>query len=344
MTHPTESLIQKLSDELWRFSPLKQRIKYKIASEKLLDIIHQHEAEHAQDLNASDERVQNDVKIEDNAAMGAVAPDGVLSREEDRKKPCPAPAIKGDASHRKAEAPLKMPNVVPTSPASYPEQLTVTSVSVYNDGRSPISCVEQASGHPETDWRCNKCGAVEWDRTDSDCRRCRSGISYSEGGWIIPKGAMSRLAQDTFSKMVDVISKGGSVRVFARCDGRDYVWQCDALKYAKAIEPRSEICVIDQALANAAQILANFKACEAHDDGTLERKLEEWQACYAKLFTQMNEIVNMPKPVLVDLEAGAEAFFKSVYGPKHDYRFSEHKALYLNHAKQCAEAWGLKWK
>jgi hypothetical protein len=60
----------------------------------------------------------------------------------------------------------------------------------------------------------------------------------------------------------------------------------------------------DLALANAAEILANFKGCEAHEDGTLERKLEEWQACYAKLFTQMNQLVqemhilkSAPKPV-----------------------------------------------
>lgn len=45
----------------------------------------------------------------------------------------------------------------------------------------------------------------------------------------------------------------------------------------------SEITVIDQAMANAAEILANFK--------TEGNKLEEWQACYAKLFTQMAEMV-----------------------------------------------------
>jgi hypothetical protein len=48
---------------------------------------------------------------------------------------------------------------------------------------------------------------------------------------------------------------------------------------------------VDRALEIAAEILLNFKSAEPHTDGTLERKLEEWQACYAKLFTQMNDLV-----------------------------------------------------
>jgi len=48
------------------------------------------------------------------------------------------------------------------------------------------------------------------------------------------------------------------------------------------LEVRSEIPVIHPALANAAEILTNFKG-----EGN---KLEEWQACYAKLFKQMNDI------------------------------------------------------
>ncbi len=52
---------------------------------------------------------------------------------------------------------------------------------------------------------------------------------------------------------------------------------------------------IESALKNAAEILANFKSNEPYSNATeaerLERKLEEWQACYAKLFTQMTQIV-----------------------------------------------------
>lgn len=44
---------------------------------------------------------------------------------------------------------------------------------------------------------------------------------------------------------------------------------------------------VHPALAAAAEILANFK--------TEGNKLEEWQACYAKLFTQMNEICNQKR-------------------------------------------------
>ncbi|MHC5536850.1 hypothetical protein ACYOEI_01090 [Singulisphaera rosea] len=62
---------------------------------------------------------------------------------------------------------------------------------------------------------------------------------------------------------------------------------------------RTKDPVIDKALVNAAEILANFKAGEAHEDGSLGRKLEEWQACYAMLFKQMNELVTgVPEPVL----------------------------------------------
>lgn len=54
----------------------------------------------------------------------------------------------------------------------------------------------------------------------------------------------------------------------------------------------SEISVVDKALANAAEILANFKG---EPDAS---KLEQWQACYAKLFTQMNDMVNAARPVI----------------------------------------------
>ena len=53
--------------------------------------------------------------------------------------------------------------------------------------------------------------------------------------------------------------------------------------------PQREAMIVDSALMNAAEILANFKG---EPDST---KLEEWQACYAKLFTQMSEIVAMKR-------------------------------------------------
>lgn len=69
---------------------------------------------------------------------------------------------------------------------------------------------------------------------------------------------------------------------------------------------RSEISV-HPALAAAAEILANFK--------TEGNKLEEWQACYAKLFTQMNEICNQ-KRESVDLTEIREQL-ESVYSLGH---------------------------
>lgn len=51
-----------------------------------------------------------------------------------------------------------------------------------------------------------------------------------------------------------------------------------------------------------------------------------------------------PEPVIVDLEVGAKAMHaKTKYGklgfPKHDAGMA-----WINKAKACAEAWGLKWK
>jgi len=55
--------------------------------------------------------------------------------------------------------------------------------------------------------------------------------------------------------------------------------------------------VIDKALKNAAHILANFK-------GEGERtKLEEWEACYAMLFKQMNDLVQSTKPVMSNIRS-----------------------------------------
>lgn len=51
----------------------------------------------------------------------------------------------------------------------------------------------------------------------------------------------------------------------------------------------------NSALVEAAEILANFKSNEPDSSATdldrVKRKLEEWQACYAKLFTQLTETV-----------------------------------------------------
>ena len=54
-------------------------------------------------------------------------------------------------------------------------------------------------------------------------------------GWCIPLESMSSVAQETFIKMMDIIRHGGQVDVVARCDGKDYRWQCDGLKYARRI-------------------------------------------------------------------------------------------------------------
>lgn len=55
-------------------------------------------------------------------------------------------------------------------------------------------------------------------------------------GWFVPDESMTTLAQGTFVKMMDIISRGGAVDVAARCDGKEYRWQCDGLKYAKRCE------------------------------------------------------------------------------------------------------------
>jgi hypothetical protein len=63
----------------------------------------------------------------------------------------------------------------------------------------------------------------------------------------------------------------------------------------EAIRPylatREPVSAIGKALENAAEILANFKG---EPDAS---KLEQWQACYAMLFRQMNELVQSRKPV-----------------------------------------------
>lgn len=64
--------------------------------------------------------------------------------------------------------------------------------------------------------------------------------------------------------------------------------------------PKSSEQPVQSALEKAAEILANFKG-EPHSS-----KLEEWQACYAKLFTQMNELVNAPKRELLNPEMPAQ--------------------------------------
>lgn len=64
-----------------------------------------------------------------------------------------------------------------------------------------------------------------------------------------------------------------------------------ALAFLAAPPEREPAQPVDRALAKAAEILANFKASEHNTDGTLERKLEEWQACYAMLFKQMTDLV-----------------------------------------------------
>jgi len=57
-------------------------------------------------------------------------------------------------------------------------------------------------------------------------------------GWFIPDDCMSGIAEDTFHKMMSIIKHGGAVDVVARCDGKEYRWQCDGLKYAKRSEYR----------------------------------------------------------------------------------------------------------
>lgn len=80
------------------------------------------------------------------------------------------------------------------------------------------------------------------------------------------------------------ISKEWCLNMAAREDGGD-------ISAGIPLEQRGEISV-HPALAAAAEILANFK--------TEGNKLEEWQACYAKLFTQMNDICNQKRELVED--------------------------------------------
>lgn len=52
-------------------------------------------------------------------------------------------------------------------------------------------------------------------------------------GWYIPFDCMSGPANKTFREMNAIIKRGGQVDVVARCNGKDYRWECDGLKYAK---------------------------------------------------------------------------------------------------------------
>ena len=79
----------------------------------------------------------------------------------------------------------------------------------------------------------------------------------SEGEWAIPLSSMSGLSQDTFSKMMRVIRYGGQVDFVARCDGREYRWQCDGLKYAR-LRPIIQGAGMDEEVSDE-----NIKAHEA---------------------------------------------------------------------------------
>lgn len=54
-----------------------------------------------------------------------------------------------------------------------------------------------------------------------------------DGYWVISIASMSQIARERFCRMVAVIKRGGQVDVVARCDGKDYRWECDSLKYFK---------------------------------------------------------------------------------------------------------------
>lgn len=85
---------------------------------------------------------------------------------------------------------------------------------------------------------------------------------------------------------------------------------------------------VDPALQEAAAILRRFREPIAGE----HPKLEEWQACYAQLFTQMNDIL-----MFSDLGAGKKALdllkklvelkkHKDVYGVTEAYRAEKNKA------------------
>lgn len=106
------------------------------------------------------------------------------------------------------------------------------------------------------------------------------------------------------------------------------------------------ISVINQALEKAAEILANFKGAP---DST---KLEEWQACYARLFTQMNDLVQSTKPVSspVSLEKCAKAIYcvtrRTTNYPQifsWDEQKYENKSLFYIEAKAVLDAVGVKY-
>lgn len=92
---------------------------------------------------------------------------------------------------------------------------------------------------------------------------------------------------------------------------------------------RSEIPVIDKALANAAEILANFK--------TEGNKLEEWQACYAKLFTQMAEMVATKRESGDQPSIGLGLLLRTAFDEGFYCRTAAHGGMTIE--EQCEDIW-----
>jgi hypothetical protein len=83
---------------------------------------------------------------------------------------------------------------------------------------------------------------------------------------------------------------------------------------------------IDKSLLIASEILLNFKSEEPQANATteekLQRKLTEWQACYAKLFNDMVEVCQHTQEILnkpVDIDAVAN----KIEARMTDYGFKE---------------------
>ena len=64
-------------------------------------------------------------------------------------------------------------------------------------------------------------------------------------GWFISLKYMSGIAQAEFVKMINTIKGGGQVDVVARCDGKEYRWECDGLKYADFIPSMQNMCAYE---------------------------------------------------------------------------------------------------
>lgn len=66
-----------------------------------------------------------------------------------------------------------------------------------------------------------------WGMLKSPKRKHMEDYSY-----VVPLSHMSKIQETAFMSMILAIKRADNIEVIACVDGKDYRWQCDALKYA----------------------------------------------------------------------------------------------------------------